>query len=208
MKRTSRYLFVIIPMLMAPLLFSACNWTGGLSVADYDTVVTAFVSGTNYADFPVYYLVTAIENLDNPDDPASVPNETEILQKIDQQMQANGYTPLVGAPDPDTNRPDIYVEVGVTQTDFFSCYSGWYPGWGYPGWGWYYPGGCYYSYSGGTLIIQFGDTKNATNQDSEITAIWHAGINGILNDTSSGLLDRVRAAIDQAFAQSPYLKIN
>ena len=42
------------------------------------------------------------------------------------------------------------------------------------------------------------------NQESS-DALWVAGINGILEDTSSGISTRLNNNIDQAFVQSPYL---
>jgi hypothetical protein len=35
--------------------------------------------------------------------------------------------------------------------------------------------------------------------------MWVAAINGILEDTSAGILTRVQNSIDRAFLQSPYL---
>jgi hypothetical protein len=45
------------------------------------------------------------------------------------------------------------------------------------------------------------DAKATEQKD----ALWVAAINGILEDTSAGILDRLYKAIDQAFTQSPYL---
>jgi hypothetical protein len=43
------------------------------------------------------------------------------------------------------------------------------------------------------------------DHDEQKNALWVAGINGILEDTSAGILDRIYKNIDQAFTQSPYL---
>jgi hypothetical protein len=38
--------------------------------------------------------------------------------------------------------------------------------------------------------------------------LWTAGINGLLEGSATGITARITRAIDQAFAQSPYLSAN
>jgi hypothetical protein len=49
------------------------------------------------------------------------------------------------------------------------------------------------------------DAKNADPDYEFVPVPWIAALNGILNDTSSGVSTRIENSIDQAFTQSPYL---
>ena len=51
-----------------------------------------------------------------------------------------------------------------------------------------------------------GDLENFTVPGDDIPIMWLAGINGLLDDTSLGLVERIQDAITQAFTQSPYLE--
>ena len=73
----------------------------------------------------------------------------------------------------------------------------------YCGWGWYYPPVSVSSYTTGTLVMTMvvdGD------EYVEPTRVWTGAINGLLSGVQSG--SRINNGIDQAFTQSPYLKIN
>jgi hypothetical protein len=95
--------------------------------------------------------------------------------------------------------------------------SGWYPGgwWGwypwYPGGGWYpgYPGyGYTYNFSTGTVNITMIDPQRWDPNNPEVGPVWSGALNGLLGDTRAGASTRIRNGINQAFAQSPYLKVN
>ena len=124
-------------------------------------------------------------------------------------MNALGYTKV---PFSDTSPRDVAILVGGAETDYYYYYSGCWPYyyytycWDYP----YYGGGYYdYAYSAGSLFIQMVDTNGAAGGDADVPAIWLCGINGIDDNLSESLAQqRIEARIDQAFAQSPYLKTN
>jgi len=93
----------------------------------------------------------------------------------------------------------------VTTVSYWYPYWGWYWGGYYPGWGYpYYPTGGYYSsYSTGTLMMNLIDPQTQSADGNALTQ-WTGAANGILTSTYSS--DRVNKLIDQAFAQSPYLR--
>ena len=94
-----------------------------------------------------------------------------------------------------------------STTYFYSYwYDWWYGGyWGW-GWGWYYPP--YYtvsSYTTGSLIMVISDPNEETPINRS-PAVWVGIGNGLL--TGAYDIDRATDAVDQAFAQSPYLQTN
>jgi hypothetical protein len=128
-----------------------------------------------------------------------------ILAAIADNMEANGWERVGLAATPDV----VVTPAGISSTTYFYSYwyDWWYGGW-YGGWGWYYPP--YYtvsSYTTGTLIITMADPN--VDEDSPINqsqTAWVAAANGLF--TGNYDISRVTKAIDEAFDQSPYLKLN
>ena len=119
-----------------------------------------------------------------------------ILESIDRNMQAYGYTKVS---DPD--QADVALVAMASKTTWVagSCYP-WY--WD---WWWGYPGWCYpvtYTYHTGTILIVMVDAQQHDNESHN--ALWIAGINGLLDNVSNAQA-RINRAVDQAFRQSPYL---
>lgn len=128
---------------------------------------------------------------------------TPILQAIESNMSNYGWTKVAISASPDM----LLTPAAMKNTTVFYSYwyDWWYGGW-YGGWGWYYPP--YYSissYTTGTVVITMADPNvdNAVNQ-SELS--WLVVGNGLVSGANN--VSRVTSGIDQAFEQSPYLKIN
>jgi hypothetical protein len=126
---------------------------------------------------------------------------TPLLQTIESNMNAMGWKKV-----DISQKPSVALTVGaMASTNYY--YSYWY-NWWYGGYyyGWYYPP--YYtvsSYTTGSLII----TMSASSEDSPLhtgQAAWIGALNGILTGNYS--ITNISGGIDQAFKQSPYLKIN
>lgn len=126
-----------------------------------------------------------------------------ILQAIDRNMANYGWEKVAIS-----QRPDVVLTPGAIRntTILYSYWYNWWYGGYYPGWGWYYPP--YYavsSYTTGSMIVTMADP----NIDSPINltrASWIMIGNGLLS--GAGDVNRVIGVIDQAFEQSPYLKLN
>lgn len=126
-----------------------------------------------------------------------------IFQAIERNMTANGWTKITPTL---LNQPDmVLTPAATTSTTYFYSYwyDWWYGGWYGGPWGWYYPP--YYtvsSYTTGSLIMTMAD-PNIESPIRETKTAWVGAANGLY----TGVYDvsRVTAAIDQAFAQSPYL---
>ncbi|RIW15175.1 DUF4136 domain-containing protein [Algoriphagus lacus] len=123
-----------------------------------------------------------------------------ILQNIEANMANYGWTKVNISQKPDV----VVTPAAMKNTTVF--YSYWYDWWYGYGWGWYYPP--YYSvstYTTGTVIITLAD-PNIDNPVNRSQAAWIMAANGLASGV--GDITRVTDAIDQAFVQSPYLKIN
>ena len=124
-----------------------------------------------------------------------------LLNAIDANMSSLGWTKVDV-----NNNPDIVVTpAGIKNTTYF--YSYWYCWWYGGYWGWYYPP--YYtvsSYTTGSFIMVMADPTPDDSAINQSPAAWVAVGNGLF--TGNNDLNRALGAIDQAFAQSPYLKTN
>jgi hypothetical protein len=190
-------------------LLSSCYPGGPEFYEDTDVVYTSFEPEFNFQNKSTYALPDKIVKdieIDKGDttlvymkDAFALP----ILAAIDANMQQFGWTKV-----DISQRPDVVLTpAAITNTTYF--YSYWYSWWWggyYPGWGWYYPP--YWtvsSYTTGTMIIAMAD-PNLNNPINQSRASWIMLGNGLLS--GAGDISRVTNAIDQAFEQSPYLKIN
>jgi len=202
--------FFLVIAALCGMMWS-CYPAGPDYAEDLDVVFTTFDKEYDFKDKSTYALpnkiVTDVE-IDNGDttyvymaDAFAQP----ILQAIERNMTANGWTKIMPSP---SNRPDIVVTpAALSSTTYF--YSYWYDWWyGYGGWyggywGWYYPP--YYtvsSYTTGSLIITMADPK-VESPIRRSPATWVAVANGLYVGTYD--VNRINTAINQAFAQSPYL---
>ena len=133
-----------------------------------------------------------------------------ILAQIEENMEALGWTRLVNDIDgnPDPAADVVLTPAALSSTTYFYSYwyDWWYGGW-YGGWyGWYYPP--YYtvsSYTTGSMILVISD-PNVGSPTNQTQAAWIAVGNGLF--TGYYEIDRALDAVDQSFAQSPYLKVN
>jgi Domain of unknown function (DUF4136) len=124
----------------------------------------------------------------------------QLLASIESNMSKFGWNKVNIDKDPDV----LVTPAAMSTTTYY--YSYWYDWWygGYYG-GWYYPP--YYSvssYTTGSFIITMAD-PNVETAINKTPTIWIAAANGLLGSDD---INRALKGIDQAFAQSPYLKTN
>lgn len=199
---------VMVPVLAA-FLFWNCYPDGPEFYEDTDITFTSFEQDFDFKARSTYSLpdkiVTDVE-IKNGDttfvfmkDIYAVP----ILQAIDRNMANYGWEKVAIS-----QSPDVVLTPGAIRntTIMYSYWYNWWYGGYFPGWGWYYPP--YYSvtsYTTGSIIITMAD-PNIDNPINLTRASWIMIGNGLLS--GAGNVNRVTGAIDQAFEQSPYLKLN
>lgn len=205
------YLLVALGLLLVAAVYGACTPGSDLTAAESDVVATLYDSDFNFGSVKTYALPDSIfrtisEDNGSGSDFLTREEELRILALIESNFEDRGYVKV------DTNAtppPDFLVVVAAQVVDYWNLYSynPWYPWWGY--YWWYYPPsvGVSYAFSLGSLFVQMGEFAERSPGDSSTrTSYWMAGLNGVLNDTSSNRGSRLTSGINQMFEQSPYLK--
>jgi len=174
-------------------------------------VLTKFAPGTEFASFHSFYLRPEIRTLGEGGTVDTVdPDKAEpLLEATRRNLVARGYQPIA--------KEDAELAVELDYLAIVSsatwCYSWWDSGyWGYPSWGYYPYYGCgtdvWRSDLLATHIVDLsqahanpdGGDGGAGSKSSTLSAIWFSGVYGVGLDSRDA-----QEAIDQAFAQSPYL---
>lgn len=190
--------------ILALILF-ACKPQGPEYYEELDLVYTSFDPEYDFSGSSTYAMPDSVVKItgdivegENPEF-VREPYNTQILESIEAKMTEYGYTRVA---DPAT-ADYVMMPASWTNTTIYYWYDYWC--WYYPwycGWGYYYPGYAI-SFTTGTMVLSL-----VVNSEVSIEPykVWTGGINGVL----SGAFDitRVERGIDQAFDQSPYLRIN
>lgn len=199
-------------LIALPMLLWSCYPEGPEYTEDLDVVYTTynksydFQAGATYA-MPTKIVVDAEKDLGGDWVPEYMPDAFAgpILAQIETNMTALGWTRLpdvAGELNPAAHV--VLVPAAMKSTNYF--YSYWYDWW-YGGWyGWYYPPYVTVSsYTTGSLVLIIAD-PNVESPINQTQAAWVAVSNGLF--TGAYDLNRIKKAVDQSFAQSPYLKTN
>ncbi|HOW25050.1 MAG TPA: DUF4136 domain-containing protein [Bacteroidales bacterium] len=182
-------------------LMISCYPEGIEYYEETDIVFTDYTESFDFASRGTYSMpdkiVKITGNLVEGEDPEFVPEpyNTQILNKIESNMTAQGWTKIADPESADLALlPAVWSNTTIVYYYDYWCWYYYY----YCGWGWYYPYAT--SYTTGTMVM----TLVAHGEEYiEPSTVWTAAINGLMSgayDTS-----RITKAIDQAFKQSPYL---
>lgn len=198
MKRLSLYIFIVFGIL------ASCYPGGPEYYEETDIVLTEYNQEFNFASQKTYSMPDSVVkvsgNLIEGELPEFIkePYNTEIINRIASNMSSYGWE---RTDDPE-NADVVLFPVSWTNTTVYYWYDYWcwYYYW-YCGWGWYYPPVS--SFTTGTLVMAI-----ITDGDEfvEPSRVWTGAANGLLSGAQN--MNRINNAIDQAFMQSSYLKIN
>jgi hypothetical protein len=189
------------------VVLSGCYPQGPEYIDDLDVVLTNFEDRYDFNDNATYALPDKIVKITGDvtegDDPEFIPDATAalILNQIEKNMTELGWQKVEVEADPDILLTPAAWET-TTILYYYDYWSWWYGGY-YPYWG-YYPSYAT-SYSTGTLLMRMID-PSVVGANGNPVGQWAGAINGILTNAYDA--NRVNTAIDRAFDQSPYLKIN
>ena len=136
-----------------------------------------------------------------------------VLKEISKNLEALGYVRVHKS---ETVTPDVAMLVGALSSNNWVAYT-YYP-WSYyyywwpyyPGWGIYYP---YYpttsivNYPTGSLMMELVSLNDADPDTQRTPVIWTGVVTGLLVQGDVDPASRINQTIDQAFAQSAYLKV-
>lgn len=176
-------------------------------------VATQYYPEADFQEYATYYVPDSINVASNDkDDPNSISDARakEVLAEIRKNMTDRGYKLVSTKDSADLGIPvTLFKTTGLVSSGYYPGYWWGYPGypgggfWGCPGCGYWYPWpGVTYSYTTGTLIIEFLDLKNSS--DEQITIIWNSVMGDVYN-TSQPTAEAIDA-VNQSFVQSPYIQ--
>jgi hypothetical protein len=190
-------------LVVAVAAFAACYPSPDLAIEDYDTVVTVVTEGADFSGYSTYFMPDSVFQRG---DEGSVSRDFDdlILGDIHRNMQSLGY---VYEADPVGNGADVLVVASTITQEHWSAYLGWpFFGTGLGG-GFRYPtGGMRYLYTTGTVAIDMAEIAKLDPDENVYPVEWTASVSGPLQSSKENTADRITNGIDQAFAQSPYLK--
>jgi len=210
--------FLLYSLILLAMI--SCQKDPDTSKLDNDfPVSTNYDKSAVFSSYATFYIPDSVLVLDGnqtsrywTDD-----NADRVVAAFVRNMESRGYTQVNNRDSADLGLQVSYVE------DVNYIYSGGYYDdpywwWGYPGYwgpgywggwgGWYYPYTVGYSYAVGSLLAEMVDldTAVAVDESSKLSVIWTAYMSGLLSGSSNFNNQLAVSAIDQAFAQSPYIK--
>jgi hypothetical protein len=226
MKKTTKY-FKYLLFISIPVITFSC-YPGGLEYySDTDIVLTNYDKEFDFNNNKKYFMLDSIQHIveEGEEDKVDRSYDDEVLARIASHMETAGYTRLESSSIPDSvlvDSANVVLSIIVTSTEYSGI--GYIPGgggyWGYPGYGWgwggYYPGYPWYpgygwgypysySYSTGSMFIEMAHEDGIDRSAKTIPIPWQSTINGLLSGNKGNMETRIDNAIDQSFAQSPYL---
>lgn len=177
---------------------------------DYASITTVYDTLFSFNGAVTFYVPDSVIHVGGDDDISHV-YDSLIIARTAANMVAAGYTRVL---DPLT--ADLTLNPAVTVRDNYDyTVDDWCDvwGWAYPwictGWIPDYPSDVVgYTYSTGTILIPMAALADGVPPAvSRPPVEWIAGINGVISgSSSSALAQSIADGIDQAFAQSPYIR--
>jgi len=199
MRKIALYLSVL------GLILTSCYPDPVIYTEDLDMVYTDYDNGFSFTSMQTYAMPDSIvevtKEISSPGDLEFMPEPyaSQILKNISDNMAAYGWQRVEDPEQADL----VLLPVSWSNTtvvywyNYWCWYSYYYCGWGY------YPPTTASSYTTGTLAL--GLLYKGDNQ-IDPTKVWAGAVNGVLSGSNN--VSRATKGIDQAFIQSPYLKIN
>lgn len=177
-------------------------------------VYTAPAKDVNFANFQTFDMADSVLVIGQSEKPqySASDNALALIQQYRTNMEKLGYIYTPSNPDADLGIQLTYVVKTERYVQYYDDPYWWldYPGYwpsGYWGnWtGWYYPYPVTYTYTTNALITDMVDLTGEEREGAKLEIVWSNYIGGPAGSSVSNDVARMKAAIDQAFAQSPYL---
>jgi len=205
----------LIAGVAATLAAVACQATNPLTNDLGGVVVTLVDSGGSLNSARSFALPDTIVTLpQSSEGSVSHDADREITASIRRHLLALGWQDVSAHP---SMHPDVVILVAASERiEVGVAYYDWYGSWGYlpywnvgvnSSWGWGMPTGAIpYAYQAGTVLVTMLDLRAQRAEDRTIPLLWAAALDGIVTSPDN-TASRVMTGVNQAFAQSPYLRI-
>lgn len=198
------------------LLAAACHKEPYPQDSDNEYLVyTSPSKDVNFASFRTFDLADSLLIIGQSEKPVySQSNEAlALIQQVRTNMENLGYIYTPDNPDADLGVQMTYIIKTERYVKYYNDPYWWldYPGYwpsGYWGnWtGFYYPYPVTYTYTTNALLTDIVDLTGEEKEGTPLEVVWTSYIGGSAGSTLRGDIQRMKVSIDQAFAQSPYLK--
>lgn len=201
------------------LMLVSCHKEPDTGRLDNDFVVmTDYDAEVDFSAFNTFYIPDSVLIIGNYPQPRywTAGQTEEIVSIIETALTSRGYTRVDEKEDADLGLQTSYIE-DISYFAGYTDYPYWW--WGYPDYwgpgywgdwgGWYYPYRIVYSYRVGSLLTEMVDLKAiAPRRDAgtRLTVLWTAYMQGLLSSSNQYNAELASRALNQAFAQSPYIK--
>lgn len=140
-------------------------------------------------------------------------NALALIQAFRTNMESLGYIYTPSNPDADLGIQLTYMIKTERFVQYYDDPYWWldYPGYWSPGYwgdwyGYYYPYRMVYTYSTNALVADMVDLTAEEGEGKSLEVVWSVYIGGPASPSTSYDVKRMKSSINQAFAQSPYLK--
>ena len=186
----------------------SCYPEGADKIQDYDVAMTNYDKNANFGAFTTFAIAdTIVYFSDDKQATLSHQFDEQIVKLVTKNFENRGYT-LVDT----TENPSFVVTISAFSNVNYAYYiDNWYNNWSWY-WGWwggpfspYYPWYpvSVYSYRTGSVAIDMISTT--ARADGKVNVVWTGIADGLLQGSSSFILNRLDKQINQCFVQSPYL---
>ena len=200
------------------LLAAACHKEPYPQDSDNEYLVyTSPSKDVTFASYQTFDLVDSLLIIGQSDKPvySQSDNALALIQQVRVNMEKLGYIYTPSNPDADLGIQMTYIIKTERYIKYYSDPYWWldFPGYwpsGYWGnWtGFYYPYPVTYTYTTNALITDMVNLTGTQKEGTPLEVVWTSYIGGPAGATVQGDVAKMKTAIDQAFAQSPYLNRN
>ena len=204
----------LIPILLAVFAFAACEKDPDMDKLDNDYLVyTNYDKKADFKQFSTYYIPDSVLVIGDKKDPEYWKGEAAeaIINAYKENLNSKGFTYT-----DNKDAADLGIQVSYVQsTYYFNDYGQpewwWnYPGyWDAPYWGnwggWYYPYVVNYSITTNSFLTEIMNLKAPEGEKQKLPVLWSSFLSGPASYSGKVNQTLVVRAINQSFAQSPYL---
>ena len=204
---------LLIPVVI--LLAVACHKEPVLDSDGEYLVYTAPGKETTFTSFTTFDLADSLLVIGQSTKPeySQSNNALALIQAVRTNMEKLGYIYTPDNPNADLGIQMTYVVKTERYVQYYKDPYWWldYPGYWSPGFwgnyqGFYYPYPVTYTYSTNALMIDMVNLTIPKTGNEALEVVWSTYIGGPATGSITTDVDMMKAAIDQAFVQSPYLK--
>ena len=178
-------------------------------------VYTEPAKDVNFADFQTFDIADSLLVIGQSEKPqySQSNNALALIQAYRTNMEKLGYIYTPSNPDADLGiqltyivKTERFVQYYDNDPYWWLDYPGYWPSGYWGSWtGWYYPYPVTYTYTTNALIADMVDLTVEAKDLTPLTIVWSCYIGGPAGYSVQNDVERMKAAVDQAFVQSPYL---